>query len=105
MRRGELWWAELPLPSGRRPVLLLSRNEAYAVRELLIASPVTTRIRDLPTEVRLGPEDGLSRESVANLDVIITIPKRTLQERISVLSAEKILAVDKAAKFALGLDD
>ena len=105
MMRGELWWAELPPPSGRRPVLLLSRDEAYAVRELLIASPITTRIRDLPTEVRLGLEDGLPRESAVNLDVLITIPKRTLQERIAVLSSEKVLAVDRAVKFALGLDD
>ena len=35
MRRGEVWWADLPVPVGRRPVVLLSRNEAYAVRELV----------------------------------------------------------------------
>ena len=54
MRRGEIWWAELTPPAGRRPVLLLSRNEAYAVRELVTVAPVTTRMRHIPSEVPLG---------------------------------------------------
>lgn len=58
MRHGEVWWAALPPPAGRMPVVLLSRNEAYAVRALVIVAPVTTRIRHIPTEVPLGPEDG-----------------------------------------------
>jgi len=41
MRRGEIWWAELPAPGGRRPVLLLSRNEAYVVRQLVTVAPIT----------------------------------------------------------------
>ncbi len=104
MRRGEIWWAELPRPAGRRPVLLLSRDEAYSVREFIILSPLTTRGRDLRTEVSLGPEDGLPRTSVANLDVIITESKRRLQERITSLGREKLRAVDDAIHFALGLD-
>jgi mRNA interferase MazF len=75
MRRGEVWWADLPPPTGRRPVVLLSRNEAYAVRALVTVAPVTTRIRSIPAEVSLGPEDGLPRDCVANLDTIITIAK------------------------------
>ncbi len=51
MKRGEIWWAELAPPAGRRPVLLLSRNEAYAVRELVMVAPLTTRIRGIPSEV------------------------------------------------------
>jgi len=42
MRRGDVWWAELPAPSGRRPVVLLTRNEAYAFRELVTVAPLTT---------------------------------------------------------------
>jgi mRNA interferase MazF len=85
-------------------VLLLSRDEAYTVRGFVLLSPLTRRRRGLPTEVDLGPEEGLPRASVANLDVIITEPKRLLQERIVALSAEKLQAVDAAIRFALGLE-
>ena len=105
MRRGEIWWADLPGPAGRRPVLLLSRDEAYAVRDFVIVCPVTTRRRGLRTEVDLGPEDGLSVTSVANLDVIITESKHRLQERIASLRPDKLRAVDAAIRFALGMDD
>ena len=103
MRRGEVWWAELPAPAGRRPVVLLSRNEAYAVRELVTVAPVTTRIRSIPTEVELGRGDGLPKRCVANLDTITTIPKRTLAARIASLAPGKLVAVDRALRFALGL--
>lgn len=103
MRRGEVWWAELPAPAGRRPVVLLSRNEAYAVRELVIVAPITSRIRRIPTEVTLGRADGLPRRCVANLDTITTIPKPALTQRLTSLSPEKVAAVDRALRFAVGL--
>ena len=103
MKRGEIWWAELPLPIGRRPVVLLSRDEAYPVRNAVTVAEVTTTIRDIPVEVPLGPEDGLPERCVANLDTIITIRKELLRERISLLSAEKISQVNQAIKFALCL--
>ena len=105
MRRGEIWWAELPEPAGRRPVVLLSRDEAYAVRELVTIAPVTTRIRNIPVEVPLGKREGLPHECVANLDTITTIPKKSLVERINILSPEKLHALETAIKFALGLKD
>ena len=103
MRRGEVWWADLPRPAGRRPVVLLSRNEAYAVRQLVTVAPITTRIRRIPTEVELGSGDGLPKRCVPNLDTVTTIPKRTLTMRITALTLEKVVAVDRALKFALGL--
>ena len=103
MKRGEIWWAELPLPIGRRPVVLLSRDEAYPVRNAVTVAEVTTTIKDIPVEVPLGPEDGLPERCVANLDTIITIRKELLRERISLLSAEKISQVNQAIKFALCL--
>ena len=103
MRRGEIWWAELPPPAGRRPVVLLSRNEAYAVRELVTVAPVTTRVRRIPTEVPLGPAEGLPKACVANLDTITTIPRQTLTQRIGPLAPEKLAAVERALAFALGL--
>jgi mRNA interferase MazF len=103
MRRGEVWWAELPLPVGRRPVVLLSRDEAYAVRNAVTVAEVTSTIRGIPVEVELGPEDGLPKKCAANLDTIVTIRKSLLTERITMLSREKIEQIDAAIKFALSL--
>lgn len=104
MRRGDIWWAELGEPAGRRPVVLLSRNEAYSVRELVTVAPVTTRIRKIPVEVRLGKEDGLPRTCVINLDIITTIPRSCLSACIEHLSPGKLKAVNDAIRFALALD-
>lgn len=103
MRRCEVWWADLGLPAGRRPVVLLSRDEAYAVRSLVTVAPVTTRIRRIPVEVVLGPEDGLPKRCVANLDSIVTIAKVQLEEPVAILGPEKVRHVDAAIRFALGL--
>jgi mRNA interferase MazF len=103
MRRGDVWWAHLPSPAGRRPVVLLSRNEAYAVRELVTVAPLTTRIRQIPTEVPLGTADGLPKACVANLDVVTTIPKVALRDHITTLEPGKLVAVERALRFALGL--
>ena len=104
MRRGEIWWAELPPPAGPRPVLLLSRDEAYAVRRLVTVAPLTTRIRGIPVEVPLGPEDGLAKACVANLDSLVTIPKARLKRRVAHLGMRKVRATEEALRFALGME-
>ena len=104
MRRGELWWAELEPPAGRHPVVLLSRDEAYAVRSLVIVAPITTRIRHIASEVLLGTDDGMPRDCVANLDTITTIPKDCLSDRLASLSPQKLKEVETAIHFALGLE-
>lgn len=104
MRRGEVWWAQFDSPLGRRPVLLLFRDQAYQVREFILIAPLTTRIRRIPTEVPLGPKDGLPKRCVVNLDVLATIPKTILRQRIATLSPEKKHAVDQALLFALGIE-
>ena len=103
MRRGEVWWAELPQPIGRRPVLLLSRDTAYRVRTSVTVAVITRTIRNIPTEVSLDQEDGMPVKCVVNLDDILTIPKSRLTERITALSPEKMSAVAKAVVFALDL--
>jgi len=103
MQRGEVWWAELPAPAGRRPVVLLSRDEAYRVRELVTVAPVSTRMRRIPTEVVLSRAEGMPRRCTVNLDTLTTIPRRTLARRITTLPPSKIAAVERALRFALGL--
>lgn len=104
MKRGEVWWAELGPPAGRRPVVLLSRDEAYAVRLLVIVAPITTRMRRIPSEVVLGPDDGMPRDCVANLDTMTTVPKDCLRSRLTSLSSQKLKEMEAAIHFALGLE-
>jgi mRNA interferase MazF len=101
VKRGEIWWARV---DKRRPVVLLSRNEAYEVRALVIVAPVTTTVRGYAVEVKVGKREGLPRECVVNCDWLVTLPKADLDVRAGVLSAAKIGQLDEALKFALGLE-
>lgn len=103
MRRGDVCWSHQPEPIGRRPVVLLSRDVAYSVRNAITVAQVTTSVHRIPVEVPLGPEDGLPQRCVVNLDTVTTIPKRCIQEFITHLSQEKIKAIEQALKFALDL--
>lgn len=103
MRRGEVWWADLPRPAGRRPVVLLSRDSAYEVRTAVTVAPVTRTIRNIPVEVLLDRVDGLPAQCVASLDDITTIPKVMLRRRITTLSGEKTGEIEAAIRFALDL--
>ncbi|MFC1623928.1 type II toxin-antitoxin system PemK/MazF family toxin [Candidatus Omnitrophota bacterium] len=103
MRRGEVWWVDFSSPIGRRPAVLLSRDEAYAVRNAVTVAEVTTVVRDIPVEVKLDKSDGLPKSCVVNLDTIVTIRKDRIKERISLLKAQKIAQINIALKFALGL--
>jgi len=104
VRRGEIWWAELDPPAGRRPVILLSRNEAYSVCSLVVVAPVTTRIRHIPSEVILRTDDGMPQDCVVNLDTITTIPKDCLRSRLVTLDAKKLKEIEAAIHFTLGLE-
>ena len=87
MKRGEVWWADLPEPIGRRPVLLLSRDSMPAGRPEITVAFITTNIRNNSVEVVLSGADGFRRPSAVNLDSINTIPKGWLDRRMCILSA------------------
>jgi len=93
----------LPEPIGRRPVALLSRNEAYEVRNYVTVAEVTSTIRNIPVEVRIGKRENMPKECVINLDTIITIRKELLDKKIVRLDSGKISEIDDAIKFALDL--
>jgi len=103
MRKGEVWWANLPSPIGRRPVVLLSRDAAYGVRNAVTVAEITSTIRNIPVEVPLDTSDGLPKKCVVNLDTIITIPKEHLDTLITTLGQDKIKQINEAIKFALNL--
>jgi mRNA interferase MazF len=103
MRRGDVYWAKFPAPIGRRPVVLVSRDEAYAIKSRFTAVTVTSTVRGIPTEVRLGPAQGLRKVGVANTDELVTIPSTMLEARIATLTRAKLDELDAALEFALGL--
>jgi mRNA interferase MazF len=104
MKRGEVWWVDLPAPAGRRPAVLLSRDAAYRVRAAITVAPVTRTLRNIPVEVVLDRSDGLPARCVINLDDVTTLPKVLIKQRITALSSEKIQQVDQAIRFALDVD-
>lgn len=74
MKRGEIWWAELPPPVGNRPVVILTRDAVLDNIGGIVVALVTRTARQLPTEVALGRRQGLPVPCVANLDNILTVP-------------------------------
>jgi len=104
MERGEVWWAEFPPPTGRRPVVLLSRNHAIDVRPEVTVAKVTRTVRHIPVEVALEQADGMPEDCVVNVDSITTVAKGRLSRRITLLSEEKMVAVGNAIVYALDLD-
>jgi mRNA interferase MazF len=104
MRRGEIWWANLPAPWGRRPVLLVARNEAYTLLAWVMVAPLTTALRAVPTVVQLDPRrDGVPRPSAVTLDAVQTIRKEWLESRIGRLDPQRMEEVEAALRFALAL--
>jgi mRNA interferase MazF len=101
VNRGEVWWVERP-NVGRRPHLVLTREEAISVLRSLTAVPATRTIRGIPTEVRVGPEDGMPAECVLSLDNTTLVPKAVFVERICTLSVDRMHEVCGALAIATG---
>ncbi len=101
MKRGEIWWHEPP-DSKRRPVLILTRDEAVGRLNKLVVAPATGTIRGIPSEVQIGGEDGMPRESAISLDNTTLIRKALLTQRITELGPEKMDEVCRALDTATG---
>ena len=86
MRRGDVYWYTFDPPDKKRPVLILTRSEAIAYLNAVTVAPITSTIREIPSEVYLDEEDGLLNPCVANFDNVITVPKRLLGERYNLSS-------------------
>jgi mRNA interferase MazF len=83
-RRGEIWWAEAE--GRRRPVLVVTRSEAVPVLTWLVVAPVTRSVRGIPTEVPLGPGEGLPDGCAASFDNLQPIRRSFLVERAGLLA-------------------
>lgn len=85
MRQGDIWWAESE--DKRRPVLVVTRDAAIPVLTTILVAPVTRTIRNIPTEVRLGPDSGLDVECVASFDNLQPIRRSFLTRQAGQLPA------------------
>jgi mRNA interferase MazF len=105
VRQYEIWWANLPAPAGKRPVLLLSRDDAYDYLNKFVVAEVTTSVRDIPVEVPLGTAEGLPRRCVANCDNLRTVARSWLAKRLGTLPAARHAELKRAVGYALGWED
>jgi mRNA interferase MazF len=91
-------------PDKRRPVLILTRDSAITVLNTVTVAPITSTIRNVPSEVVLDGSDGMPTACAANFHNLQTIPKHKLGGRVTHLSAGRMAAVEAAIDFALGLE-
>ena len=105
MAHGEVRWYRFRHPDKKRPVLVLTRDSALEFLGEVTVAPITTTIRDIPTEVVLGQTDGMPRDCAVNLDHIQTVAQTRIGPLLTTLDTGRMQEVKEALLFALGLDD
>ena len=105
MKRGEVYWYTFKSPDKRRPVLILTRSAVISYLNTVTIAPITSRIRDIPSEVFMTIDDGMPADCAVNFDNIQTVDKSKIGEFITQLSLERLEEVSEAIYFALGLDN
>jgi mRNA interferase MazF len=103
MNRGEIRWYKFKAPDKKRPVLVLTRNSILEYLGEVTIAPITSTIRDIPSEVFLSKNEGMQRDCAINVDHIQTVSQRKIGSLITRLSSEKIRQVREAISFALDL--
>jgi mRNA interferase MazF len=98
-RRGEVWWGEID-DVGRRPFLVMTRSAAIPVLNSVLAAPITRTIRGIPTEVRLGVDDGLPTDCAASFDNLRVVPKAYLVGRVCSLDSVRMVEACRALRAA-----
>ncbi|WP_419853624.1 type II toxin-antitoxin system PemK/MazF family toxin [Candidatus Poriferisodalis sp.] len=99
-QRGDIWWGEIE-DLGRRPFLVMTRSAAIPVLRSVVAAPLTRTVRNIPTELPLGPDDGLTVECAASFDNLRVVPKALLTERICGLRPDRLAAACDALRVAV----
>jgi mRNA interferase MazF len=105
VNRGDICWYTFKAPDKKRPVLILTRDSGIAVLHSVTIAPITSTIRNIPSEVVLTKDDGLPNTCAANFDNLQTVSKSNIGGRISRLTARKMKEAGAALSFALGFDD
>jgi mRNA interferase MazF len=86
-RQGDIWWAEAE--AKRRPVLVITRSEAIPTLKRVVVAPVSRTVRGIPTEIGLGPSEGLSTDCAASFDNLQPLLRSALTERAGTLGARR----------------
>jgi mRNA-degrading endonuclease toxin of MazEF toxin-antitoxin module len=105
VKQYEIWWAALSAPAGRRPVLLLSRDSAYAYLNKFAVVEITSTIRNIAVEVPLGRAEGMPNRCVANFDNLRTVSRGALLRRAGSISAQRHVEIKRAMGRALAWDE
>jgi len=102
--RGEIFWADLGPPAGRRPVCVLTRDAAIAVLVTVTCAPITRTIRGIRSEVEVGPPQGLPAPSAISCDNLLTVPQAVLDPAPAGRLDEVTRAqLDRALRYALDI--
>ncbi len=104
MNRGDIRYYNFKAPDKRRPVLILSRDSVIPYLGEVTIAPITSRIRNISSEVLLSKEDGLDKDCAINFDHIQTVQQAKIGKLIARLGSHKMLEVKRACLFALGFD-
>ena len=103
MKSGEIRWYKFKAPDKKRPVLILTRDSILEYLGEVTVAPITTTVRDIPSEVFLSKQDGMIKECAINLDHIQTVSKGRIGSLITTVSPDKLEQVSDAIQFALNL--
>ncbi len=101
MRRGEIRWYKFAQPDKKRPVLILTRDSMLKYLREVTVAPITSTIRDIPSEVFLSKGDGMLRDCAINCDHLQTVSKDKIGAFITSLPPARMVAVGRAIRFAL----
>ena len=104
MHRGEVRWYRFGRPDKKRPVLILTRQSALGFLGEVTVAPITSTVREIPSEVGLTEADGMSRDCAINLDHVQTVSMARVGALIVTLSSRRMTEVRSALLFALGFD-
>jgi mRNA interferase MazF len=104
VERGDIRLYRFPAPDKQRPVLVLTRPSALGYLSRVTVAPITSAIRDVPSEVVLGAEDGMKQPCAVNLHNVVTVGRDALGRRVARLDARRMREVCSALAFAVGCD-
>lgn len=104
VNRGEVWRYRFKAPDKNRPVLILTREEVIGLLHTVMVAPITSTRRGAPSEVPVGPREGLKQDSAVNLDHVQTVERARLVGYVGHLGVEKMRDVCRALAVAAGCD-